>query len=107
MVKNVKKILEVEKVMENTSRRIPTGALNEILQNAMVANEPPYRKGRRLKIKYITQVDTNPPTFVIFVNDASLMHYSYLRYLENYIRGTVDFSGTPIKIILKSKEEEE
>ena len=98
---------EVEKVMENTSRRIPTGALNEILQNAMVANEPPYRKGRRLKIKYITQADTNPPTFVIFVNDASLMHYSYLRYLENYIRGTVDFSGTPIKIILKSKEEEE
>ena len=98
---------EVEKVMENTSRRIPTGALNEILQNAMVANEPPYRKGRRLKIKYITQADTNPPTFVVFVNDASLMHYSYLRYLENYIRGTVDFSGTPIKIILKSKEEEE
>lgn len=98
---------EVEKVMENTSRRIPTGALNEILQNAMVANEPPYRKGRRLKIKYITQADTNPPTFVLFVNDASLMHYSYLRYLENYIRGTVDFSGTPIKIILKSKEEEE
>lgn len=98
---------EVERVMENTNRRIPTGALNEILQNAMVANEPPYRKGRRLKIKYITQADTNPPTFVIFVNDASLMHYSYLRYLENYIRGTVDFSGTPIKIILKSKEEEE
>ncbi len=98
---------EVEKVIENTNRRIPTGALNEILQSAMVANEPPYRKGRRLKIRYITQADTNPPTFVLFVNDANLMHYSYLRYLENYIRGTVDFSGTPIKIILKSKQEEE
>ena len=77
------------------------------MQSAMVANEPPYRKGRRLKIRYITQADTNPPTFVLFVNDANLMHYSYLRYLENYIRGTVDFSGTPIKIILKSKQEEE
>ena len=98
---------EVEKVLENSNRRIPTGALNEILQNAMIANEPPYRKGKKLKLKYITQTDVNPPTFVIFANDGTLMHYSYLRYLENYLRNSVDFSGTPIKIIVKSKQEEE
>lgn len=98
---------EVEKVMENNSRRIPTGALNEIIQNAIIANEPPFRKGKRLKIKYITQADTNPPTFVLFVNDGTIIHYSYLRYLENYLRNSVDFSGTPIKLVVKSREEEE
>ena len=98
---------EVEKVMENNSRRIPTGALNEIIQSAIIANEPPFRKGKRLKIKYITQADTNPPTFVLFVNDGTIIHYSYLRYLENYLRNSVDFSGTPIKLVVKSREEEE
>ena len=98
---------EVEKVMENNSRRIPTGALNEIIQSAIIANEPPFRKGKRLKIKYITQADTNPPTFVLFVNDGTIIHYSYLRYLENYLRNSVDFSGTPIKLVVISREEEE
>ena len=98
---------KIEKVLENSRRRVPTGALNEILQNAIIANEPPYRKGKRLKIKYITQADINPPTFVLFVNEAPLVYYSYLRYLENYLRGVVDFSGTPIKFIVKSKQEEE
>ena len=98
---------EVEKVIENNSRRIPTGALNEIIQSAIIANEPPFRKGKRLKIKYITQADTNPPTFVLFVNDGTIIHYSYLRYLENYLRNSVDFSGTPIKLVVKSREEEE
>ena len=82
-----------------------TGALNELLSSALLSNEPPYRNGRKLKIQYITQASINPPTFVLFVNDASLMHFSYLRYLENRFREAVDFSGTPIKFITKSKEE--
>ena len=94
---------EAETVLENASRRISTGALNEILQSAIVANEPPYRNGKRLKIKYMTEVSTNPPTFIIFTNEAE-MHYSYLRYLENFLRSSVDFSGTPIKLIVKQKE---
>lgn len=94
---------QVETVLENASRRISTGSLNEILANAVVTNEPPFRKGKRLKIKYITQASTNPPTFVLFVNDADAVHFSYLRYLENYFRSAVDFSGTPINLILKGK----
>ncbi len=97
----------VEEVLENASRRIPTGTLNELVQNATLANEPPYRGGKKLKIKYATQVSTNPPTFVLFVNEPSLMHFSYLRYLENYFRKSVDFSGTPIKFLVKSKQSEE
>ena len=89
----------------NSSKRISTGILNEILSNAILNNEPPYRNGKRLKINYITQAQTNPPTFVLFVNDVSLMHFSYERYLENFIRKSVDFTGTPIKFVLKSKEE--
>ncbi len=94
---------EAEIVLQNASRRISTGALNEILQSAIVANEPPYRNGKRLKIKYMTEVSTNPPTFIIFTNEAE-MHYSYLRYLENFLRSSVDFSGTPIKLVVKQKE---
>lgn len=94
---------EAESVLQNASRRISTGALNEILQSAIVANEPPYRNGKRLKIKYMTEVSTNPPTFIIFTNEAE-MHYSYLRYLENFLRSSVDFSGTPIKLVVKQKE---
>ena len=97
----------VEEVLENASRRIATGTLNELVQNATLANEPPYRGGKKLKIKYATQVSTNPPTFVLFVNEPSLMHFSYLRYLENYFRKSVDFSGTPIKFLVKSKQSEE
>lgn len=90
---------------ENSSKRITTGLLNEILSNAILNNEPPYRNGKRLKINYITQAQTNPPTFILFVNDASLMHFSYERYLENFMRKSVDFSGTPIKFILRNKDE--
>lgn len=97
----------VEVVLNNASRRISTGTLNEILANAVVTTEPPSKAGRRLKIKYITQASTNPPTFVLFVNDATLMHFSYLRYLENYFRSSVDFSGTPIKFIVRGKEDKE
>lgn len=95
---------EVVSVLENASRRIKTGALNELLAGAVMINEPPYRKGRRLKIKYITQAETNPPTFVLFVNDAELMHFSYLRFLENHFRSAVDFSGTPINFVIRGRE---
>ncbi len=91
----------------NASKRIKTGILNELLSQAILSNEPPYRNGRRLKISYITQGNTNPPTFILFCNDASLMHFSYLRYLENRFREAVDFSGTPIKFVTRSKGDKE
>ena len=96
---------EVLKAYENASRRISTGTLNEILANAVLTNEPPFHNGKRLKIKYATEVSTNPPTFVLFVNDANAIHFSYLRYLENCLRAAADFSGTPIEIIVKGKGE--
>lgn len=102
------KIMEtVEIVLENTGKRIPTGALNEFLSNALLTNEPPYRNGRRLKINYVTQAQTNPPTFVLFCNDPALMHFSYLRYLENKLRESIDFKGTPIKFILRGNKKED
>ena len=102
------KIMEnVEKVYDNANRRITTSTLNEILSNAVAVNEPPMQSGRRCKIYYMTQASVEPPTFVVFVNDKNLMHFSYLRYLENSIRNAVDFTGTPIKIILRSKSEKD
>ena len=98
---------EVERVLSNASKRITTGQLNDILQNAISMKQPPTKKGQRLKIYYATQSGTNPPTFVMFVNDKELMHFSYLRYIENTIRKAVDFSGTPIKIVLKNRSEKE
>ena len=96
---------QIENVLDNASKRISTGTLNEILANAILTQEPPYRNGRRLKIKYITQASTNPPTFVLFVNDAESMHFSYLRFLENFFRAAVDFSGTPINFIIRGRGE--
>lgn len=102
------KIMEnVERVYNNSHYRITTSMLNEILSNAVAVNEPPMQRGRRCKIYYMTQATVAPPTFIVFVNDKDLMHFSYLRYLENSIRSAVDFSGTPIKIILKSKSEKD
>lgn len=92
---------------ENANKRITTGVLNELLSNAVLANEPPYRNGKKLKIHYVTQADINPPTFILFVNSTNYMHFSYERYLENYFRKSVDFSGTPIKFVLKSKEDKD
>lgn len=97
----------VENVLENAARRIKTGALNEIIQGAINIKQPPTKNGQRLKIFYATQSGVNPPNFVIFVNDKSLMHFSYLRYLENTLRNSVDFSGTPIVITLKNRSEKE
>ena len=92
---------------ENSSKRITTGLLNEILHDAILNYQPPAHKGKRCKIQYITQPSTNPPTFVIFVNDAKLVNFSYRRYIENKLREKIDFSGTPIKIIVRGKEEKE
>lgn len=96
----------VLKVYENASKRITTGLLNDILQDAILNFEPPARNGKKVKLSYITEAETNPPTFIIFCNDAKLINFSYERYLENKIREKIDFSGTPIKIIFKSKEED-
>lgn len=97
---------EIDTVYENANRRIATGILNDVLSDLISVNEPPTQSGRKLKIYYITQPKVMPPTFVIFVNDEKLMHFSYMRYLENGLRHAFDFSGTPIKIILKNKKED-
>lgn len=96
-----------EKVFQNSSKRITTGLLNDILHDAILNFEPPSHGGRRCKIKFITQVQTNPPTFVLFVSDPKLINFSYERYLENKFRERVDFSGTPIKLIFRGKEDKE
>lgn len=102
----VDKILSVcETAIANSERRIPTGQLNDLILDCVRANEPPSYNGKRLKISYATQVGTRPPSFVFFVNDASLLHFSYKRYLENCLRRAYDFTGTPIKIGVREKEE--
>ncbi len=88
-------------------RRIQTGVLNDVLNDAMAVNQPPSTGGRRLKIFYCTQVAVAPPTFIIFVNQTQLMHFSYERYLENCFRKAFGFKGTPIKIILRERDGEE
>ena len=96
----------VEEAYSNASKRITTGLLNDLLHDAILNYEPPARNGVRVKVKYITQASTNPPTFVLFVNDAKLINFSYRRYLENRFRERLELSGTPIKIIIKGKGEE-
>ncbi len=93
----------VKYVNEQNSVRIATGMLNDVLANATARVEPPSDKGKRLKIYYITQASTKPPTFVFFVNKAELFHFSYQRYLENQIRQTFGLEGTPIKIIIRER----
>ncbi|MDR3319306.1 MAG: ribosome biogenesis GTPase Der [Clostridiales bacterium] len=88
----------------NSSRRISTGVLNELISDAVAVTEPPSFSGRRLKIYYSVQAEANPPTFIMFVNDGRLMHFSYKRYLENALRRSVDFTGTPIRLIIRNKE---
>ena len=97
----------VKEVYTQASRRITTGLLNDILQDAQAALQPPATSGRRLRIYYATQQETNPPTFVFFVNDKELMHFSYERYLENRFRQAFGFVGTPLKFILREKGSEE
>ncbi len=95
----------IDMIIQNQSMRIATGVLNEILSEAVALQQPPSDKGKRLKLYYITQVAVKPPTFVIFVNDRELMHYSYTRYLENKIRDTFGFRGTPLKFIIRERKD--
>ena len=96
----------VDQVWAQASKRIPTGILNDVLTDATADLQPPATNGRRLKIYYITQQGTCPPLFILFVNDEKLMHFAYERYLENYFRKTFDFTGTPIRFILREKKKD-
>ncbi len=101
------KIFELIKYVNNQhSMRISTGVLNDILNEAITKVQPPSDKGKRLKVMYITQASTKPPTFVLFVNDKELAHFSYIRYIENQIRETFGLEGTPIKFIIREKGKE-
>ena len=95
----------IDMVIENHSLRVATGVLNEIMAEAVALNQPPSDKGKRLRLYYITQVSVKPPTFVIFVNDKELMHFSYTRYIENKIREAFGFKGTPLKFIIRERKE--
>ena len=95
----------IDMVIENQTLRVQTGVLNEIVTEAVAMQQPPSDKGKRLKIFYVTQVAVKPPTFVIFVNDKELMHFSYVRYLENKIRESFGFKGTSLKFIIRERKE--
>ncbi len=102
------KIFElIDVVIANNSMRVATGVLNEIVTGGVAMQQPPSDKGKRLRIYYTTQVAVKPPTFVIFVNDKELMHFSYTRYLENRIRETFGFRGTALKFIIRERKEEQ
>ena len=96
----------IDMVMENNSLRVATGVLNEIVTEAVAMQQPPSDKGKRLRIYYVTQVAVKPPTFVVFVNDKELMHFSYTRYLENRIRETFGFRGTSLRFIIRERKED-
>jgi GTP-binding protein len=96
----------IDTVIQNQNLRIATGVLNEIMTEAVALQQPPSDKGRRLKLYYITQVAVKPPTFVIFVNDKELMHFSYTRYLENKIREAFGFKGTALKFLIRERKEQ-
>ena len=106
--KRVNNIFEViNSVNGSNNLRIPTGVLNEVISEAIAITQPPSDKGRRLKVYYATQVSTRPPTFVIFVNSKPLMHFSYVRYLENHLRKHFEFKGTPIHMIIREKSKKD
>ena len=95
----------IDMVSENHAMRVATGVLNEIMSEAVAMQQPPSDKGKRLRLYYITQASVKPPTFVIFVNDKELMHFSYTRYIENQIRETFGFRGTPMRFIIRERKE--
>ncbi|MBE5963525.1 MAG: ribosome biogenesis GTPase Der [Lachnospiraceae bacterium] len=97
----------IDTVIENQNLRVATGVLNEIMTEAVAMQQPPSDKGKRLKLYYITQVSVKPPTFVIFVNDKELMHFSYTRYIENKIREAFGFRGTSLRFIIRERKEKE
>ncbi len=96
----------IDSVIASQTMRIQTGVLNEIMTQAVALSQPPSDKGKRLKLFYITQVSVKPPTFVIFVNDKELMHFSYTRYIENKIREAFGFAGTPLRFIIRERNED-
>lgn len=95
----------IDAVIDNCTLRISTGVLNEIMTEAVAMQQPPSDKGKRLRLYYITQASVKPPTFVIFVNDKELMHFSYTRYIENQIRNAFGFKGTPLKFIIRERKD--
>jgi GTP-binding protein len=100
------KLLDLaDNVYDEYTKRISTGILNTVLKEALILNAPPTRKGRLVKINYATQISTAPPRFVLFCNYPDLIHFSYLRYLENKFRDSFGFEGSPIDIILQKKGE--
>ena len=102
----IPKIFDVlDMVIQNQQMRVQTGVLNDILAEAVAMQQPPSDKGRRLKIYYMTQVSIKPPTFVLFVNDKKLMHFSYTRCLENKIREAFGFKGTALKFFIRERKE--
>lgn len=102
----INKLFEtLDMVIQNHTLRVATGVLNELLYDAMAMNQPPSDKGKRLKIYYMTQVSVKPPTFVMFVNDKQLMHFSYKRYIENQLRESFGFKGTPLKTLVRERKE--
>lgn len=104
----VQKLFEsIDVVEQNCSLRVSTGVLNEIMAQATAMQQPPSDKGKRLKLYYITQASVKPPTFVIFVNDKELMHFSYTRYIENQIRNAFGFKGTPLRFIIRERKDNE
>ncbi len=104
----VNRVTELVKyVVEQQSMRIKTSVLNELIRDAISVNPPPMHKGRQLKIFFMTQTDVCPPKFIIFVNDMNLMHFSYLRFIENRLRESYGFEGTPIRLIVRNREEKE
>ncbi|MBE5949241.1 MAG: ribosome biogenesis GTPase Der [Lachnospiraceae bacterium] len=97
----------IDVVIQNHSLRVATGVLNEIFMEAIAMQQPPSDKGKRLKLFYITQVSVKPPTFVIFVNDKELMHFSYTRYIENKVREAFGFAGTPLRFIIRERTDKQ
>ena len=97
----------VKYVADQASMRVKTSILNDLVRDMIVVNPPPAHKGKQLKIRYMTQADIRPPKFIVFVNEPELMHFSYLRYIENKLRESFGFEGTPLRLIVRGREEEE
>lgn len=95
----------INTVAKNNAMRISTGTLNQVISEAIAVVQPPTDKGKRLKILYITQATSKPPTFIIFVNNKEIFHFSYERYLINQIRSNFGLEGTPVRVIVREKED--
>ena len=96
----------INNAFEMSSLRVTTGALNDVLRDAVMRVQPPTDRGRRLKVYYITQTGIRPPHFVLFCNDAELFHFSYKRYIENSIRSVYGLTGTPVRMTIRERDDE-